>query len=298
MKGIKRTSHFLKQYFVFSKTERKGIYALLFLIVLSLAIPRLWAIAFPPRLLPIHIADLPEQAAVAPPHLADQRTAGTRHLFRFDPNTADSSTLSSLGFAPAVTRSIINYRNKGGHFKKAEDLYRIYHIDSNFITSLIPYIQITKQTPRLRDENNTWHNQARPFKATPVVEINTADSVALVGLFGIGPKTASRIIEFRNRSGGFLSVEQLTDVYGITEELLTELRGKIAADPSRVRYLNINTVSYEELRQNPYLRYKTASAIINYRKQHGAFTHAEDLKKVLVLHDSIYRKLEPYVKVE
>jgi competence protein ComEA len=297
MKGIKRTSRFLKQYFVFSKTERKGIYALLFLVALSLAIPRLWALAFPPKLLTVNITDLPEQAAADSSFLTDNRMAEAHRLFNFDPNTADSSTLTSLGFVPAAARSMINYRNKGGRFNKAEDLYRIYYADSSFIATLIPYVQIT-QTPRRLYDKAEAVKQTRPAIVTNIVEVNTADSAALVGLFGIGPKTASRIIEFRNRAGGFVSIEQLTDVYGITEELLFELRGKITVDPAMVRPLHINTVTYEELRQNPYLRYKTASAIINYRKQHGAFTTSEDLKKVIVLHDSVYRKIEPYVVVE
>lgn len=297
MKGIKRASHFLKQYFVFSRTERKGIYALLILIALSLAVPRLWVVAFPPEPLQFSITTLPEEDesnAPAGPGLEEKTTAA--HLFPFNPNTADSVTFTALGFSPRTARSILKYRLKGGRFRKAEDLYRIYNADSNFISRVIPYARIEAEKKTDREQYKTQYPVSERKSFTPV-EINTADSASLVKLYGIGPKMASKIIDHRTRSGGFFTVEQLTEIYGLDEGLLEELKGKIYADASMVRYININTISFEELKQHPYLRYKTANAIINYRKQHGAFKAVEDLKKIVILPDSTYQKLLPYIRL-
>jgi competence ComEA-like helix-hairpin-helix protein len=76
---------------------------------------------------------------------------------------------------------------------------------------------------------------------------------------------------------------------------LEELNGKIYVDVSKVKYLPINTITYDELKLNPYLRFKIASAIINYRKHHGDFKRVEDLKQVILLPDSTYQKLLPYI---
>ncbi|MES2691423.1 MAG: helix-hairpin-helix domain-containing protein [Bacteroidota bacterium] len=299
MKGIKRASHFLKQYFVFSRTERKGIYALLLLIALSLAIPRLWVIAFPPGPLQFSSIALPEEdkSDFHDRPITDETNPASSRLFAFDPNTADSATLTSLGFPARTARSIINYRNKGGRFRKAEDLYRIYNADSALISRIIPYAQIEAQEHISQQYDNKQYPVSE-HKAFAPVEVNTADSVALVKLYGIGPKMAAKIIDHRIRSGGFFTVDQLTEIYGIDEGLLDELKGKIYADASLVRYININTVTFEGLKQHPYLRYKTANAIINYRNQHGPFKAVEDLKKIVILPDSTYQKLLPYIRLE
>ena len=298
MKGIKRASHFFKQYFVFNRTERKGIYPLLILIALSLALPRLWAIAFPPEPLQFSITTIPEENRAALPDevIPGEANTSSPHLFSFNPNTADSATLTTLGFSPRTARSIINYRTKGGRFRKAEDLYRIYNTDSIFISRLIPYAQIEAPEYLARQQYKTQYPASGP-KALAPVEINTADSISLVKLYGIGPKMASKIIDHRTRSGGFFTVEQLTEIYGVDEGLLEELKGKIYADASMVRYININAITFEELKQHPYLRYKTANAIINYRKQHGPFKAVEDLKKIVILPDSTYQKLLPYIRL-
>ncbi len=299
MKGIKKTGNFIKQYFVFNRTERKGIYALLVLIALSLAIPRLWVIIFPPEPLVFSITNLPEETTITPIDSTTQVVKDeneSKGLFSFNPNKADSETFIQLGFSPKIAGSIIHYRDKGGWFRKAEDMYRIYHVDSHFIARLIPYIQIDEANliTKNKFENNISSTERNAFVP---VEINTADSVSLVKLYGIGPKLASKIIDFRTRSGGFFALKQLTEIYGIDEDLLDELKGKIHVDETVVRYININTVTFEELKKHPYLRYKTANAIINYRMQHGPFKQTEDLKKIIILPDSIYNKLLPYIKL-
>lgn len=300
MKEIKRASRFLKQYFVFNRTERKGIYALLLLIAFSLAAPRLWVFAFPPEPLIFNITNLPagkEPASLTAETFAPETPKTAGRLFPFDPNRADSATFTALGFSPKTARSIINYRKKGGRFRKAEDLYRIYNTDHDFITRIIPYAQI-EAAQKVNDANNKTDYPKTERPAFVPVEINSADSASLVKLYGIGPKMASKIIDYRNRSGGFFTLHQLTEIYGMDEGLLDELKGKIQVNASNVRYININTVSLETLKQHPYLRHKIANAIINYRTQHGWYKQVEDLKKIVILPDSTYQKLLPYIRLE
>ena len=300
MKGIKRASHFLKQYFVFSKSERKGIYVLLILIAIALFVPVIYKWLFPPQPIDFSITTLRDAKEIREPYAADsfaQSDERAIQLFYFNPNTADSATLVSLGFTSKTARSITNYRNKGGKFKKPEDLYRIFNVDSNLISTLLPYVQLDAQEEyQSQFKSNQYTTKEK--KAFVPVELNTADSLQLVSLYGIGPKMASKIIDYRNRIGGFFRVEQLTEIWGIDAFLIEELNGKIYVDVSKVNYLPINTITYDELKLNPYLRFKIASAIVNYRKHHGNFKKVEDLKQVILLHDSTYQKLLPYIKLE
>ncbi len=300
MKKTKRTSHFLKQYFVFSKTERKGIYVLLVLITLSALLPYVYRLVFPPQALAISVQSLsPSSTHLSSNTFADTtdvlQTQSTQILAPFNPNTADSVTLSSLGFTAKNVKSILNYRQKGGRFRQATDLYKLYHVDSQLVTQLLPFVQLdTFVNSKYPPKTYTTYQP----KTNAPVEINTADSQAFVKLYGIGPKMASKIVTYRNEVGGFFTINQLTEIWGFDPLLIDELKGKITVDVNQVRYLRINQVTYEELKKHPYLRYKQAAAIVNYRKQHGPFTSAQELKKVLIIPDSTCKKLEPYLRFD
>lgn len=302
MKEIKKTVNLIKQFFVFSKLERKGIYALILLIAVVAWLPQAYRIVFPPQLLDLKITDLETLATESKNNtntfaVNDLDDTVEHKLFYFNPNTIDSAGLMALGFTPKLTKGILKYRSKGGYFKNAESLYKIYGVDSNLIDKLVPYVQIENK-PAFSNTASRLKFEDKPRARSVSIDINTADSIQLVALYGIGPKMAAKIIDYRQRTGGFFNTAQLLEVYGMDEDVLMELAGKIHADVQRVRYLALNSVLLEELKKNPYVKSKLANAIINYRKQHGAFKKIEDLKKIVILQDSTYNKLLPYLTLD
>lgn len=135
-------------------------------------------------------------------------------------------------------------------------------------------------------------------KATEILDLNGADSVSLVKLYKVGPALASRIISYRNKLGGFISLTQLSEVWGFNIDILYDLEGKIFVDPKKVKIFNLNTVSFEELKQHPYFKINLSQAIINYRNQHGKYHTMNDLKKIKLLNDSIISRISPYSIIE
>lgn len=270
----------------------------MFLLMLLVAvIPRAYSSLFPPPLIAVNIT-FPDTLAATIAQAAFVPTTtevAVPQRFIFDPNTADSVTLLQLGFHQYTVRNVLSYRRHGGRFKAGADLFRVYGADSTLVQQLLPYVQIAEA-----NTGQTAHQTFTPYapKKPVVVELNTADSVALVGLYGIGPAMASRLMAYRSRLGGFVSLSQLTEVYGVTPELLEQLNGRITLNSQYITPINLNTVDEQTLKQHPYLRWKLATAIVNYRKQHGAFTKPDDLKRILILPDSTYQKLRPYLVVE
>jgi competence protein ComEA len=126
------------------------------------------------------------------------------------------------------------------------------------------------------------------------LEMNSCDSASLVYLPKIGPALASRIINYRNRLGGFYNLEQLCEVYGFKEDFLYDLEGKIWVDKTLVKPVYLNTISLEELKIHPYFKYTLSQAVINYRKQHGIFGEIGDLRKIKLVNDSIYNLVAQY----
>lgn len=110
-----------------------------------------------------------------------------------------------------------------------------------------------------------------------VIELNTCDSAALEALPGIGPVLAARIIKYRNLLGGFASVEQLKEVYGLPEETYDLISGRVKAERSLVRKIKINTADYKQMVRLPYFTREEVSAIIKYREGKGRIGCLEEL---------------------
>ncbi len=230
-------------------------------------------------------------------------------LFAFDPNTATPDELQELGIPKFLALRIEKYRQKGGKFRRREDLQKIYDFPPTLFAKLDPYIVLPGEGQNEGvAKSNFEENQAREFPAAPAREnkpyarpaiaafdINTADTTQLIALRGIGSKLSARIVKFRDALGGFHSTEQYAEIFGLDSLALSELRkyGRVQSVPKK---LNINTVSIEELNRHPYFRNrKLNEVIVRYREQHGPYASAESMKAVRILDDATLRKWEPYL---
>jgi len=132
------------------------------------------------------------------------------------------------------------------------------------------------------------------LKSGITIELNSADSAALTRVRGIGGSFAMRIVRYRNRLGGYYNKQQLKEVYGIDTAKYNEIKDQLTIDPSKIIRIDINTVSFASLRQCPYLDYKQASALIEYRTQHGKFATIADVRNVAIITPEILTKIESY----
>lgn len=237
----------------------------------------------------------------------DYKTSVQQQLFTFDPNTASLNDLVRLGLKRRVAQTIINYRNKGGRFYKKEDLARIYTLSEQDYKRLFPYIKITESNPRqYAGTSNTRYQNAsgsdsttRPYpqKQEQPVLVNTAGTEELMQLRGIGNGYANRIIKYREILGGYHKVEQLKEVYGMSDSLYEAIKPFIVIEPEHIKFIAINSASEQELYKHPYIR-KMAKYVVSYRNEIGGFKQVEDFKQVPLINEEIYRKIVPYLSLK
>ena len=136
-------------------------------------------------------------------------------------------------------------------------------------------------------------------KAPPaMIDINQADTTAFIALPGIGSKLASRIVNFRNKLGGFYSVEQVGETFGLPDSTFQIIKPRLQCEPAGVQKININTADVNMLKQHPYIRWNVANAIVQYRQQHGVFSTREQLQQIVLVTPELYHKIEQYIAVE
>lgn len=238
--------------------------------------------------------------------------------FPFDPNTLQASGWQRLGIPDKVIRTILNYLSKGGQFRKPADLGKIYGMRPVDARRLLPYVKI--ELPQWRSAGlsgrTPWNQARRQFpdsadrslnKASltfpPVrrkrysnLDINTADTIAWSGFPGIGTKLAARIVNYRDKLGGFYSSEQVGETWALPDSTFQKIKPWLQCSPASLRKIRINEATVEELKQHPYLRWNLANAIVQYRQQHGAFRSATDLQGIILMTPLLITKIAPYIE--
>lgn len=296
-----------QSYFYHSRKERNALVLLLTLCFICSSLPRLYIWhyendAFSNLYAPevkewIKLA--PERKYPASGHF-DSTSHSARDLpsiekFSFDPNTASLGDLQRLGLSEKQASVIINYRQKGGRFRQPADIHKIWGISPALADNLEPFIHIKEreQAGIVAEKRQQW----APAQVK-TVNINTADSLQFLSLPGIGPGFTSRIMKFRGRLGGFISVNQISEVYGLPDSVFQKIKPHLKCEGGMVKRININLANLDELGRHPYIRYPLAKLIVAYREQHGQFSGIEVLQKIMVLDDSTFNRFKPYISVD
>lgn len=218
-------------------------------------------------------------------------------LFRFNPNTVTREELSQLGFAPSLAQRMINYRTKGGKFFIRTDVKKIYGMDTLLYARLYPFIDlpIERTFAKTEEQKETRTSMVRTREK---FDLNLADTTQLISVFGIGSKLSVRITKYRDRLGGFVTENQLREVFGLDTLVINELKKvSFIADDFVPRFVLINTASEKEMAAHPYIKYTLAKAIAAYRFQHGDFKSVEDLKKIALVDEALFDKIKPYISI-
>ena len=234
-------------------------------------------------------------------------------LFNFNPNSSSIEELVSLGLEQRLANRLINYRNAGGNFSVKDDLKKIYGFPSSLFESLRPYILLPDKLPESNERRRvqitetdmeeslkeTNVNQRRSEKVEALmftIDINTADSLAFRKLRGIGPVYSSRIVKFRAIVGGFNSVGQIKDVFGISDSLFQSFEHQLLVSPAfKPIQININLASFKEINAHPYISFEQTKEIMNGKSKYGKYRSPADLQ-MLSLFDSLQIvKLTPYL---
>ncbi len=218
------------------------------------------------------------------------------HYFEFDPNGLALADWQRLGLSEKQARVIHNYEAKGGRFRTAADLGKIYSLSEETVAKLMPYVRIAAEQPTV-DPSPDKPIAAKAREEPPLLamDLNTADSTALMDLKGIGPVFSVRIVKYRELLGGYYETAQLQEVYGLPAETITSIIPHLVLDKSKIKRLKINHLSSQELAKHPYISYQQARTIVNYRKQHGMFKSMADLQNILSLNPDFFRKIEFYL---
>lgn len=298
-----------KDFFYYSKSERRAVFALSFLIVCLLV-----AILLAPEKETVIVEEpLAENVRTETDKVeADSFQKVVEHrekkavikkteapsrkvvLAPFDPNLADSIELLDLGLSPYVARNVLRYREKGGRFRTPESFARIYGLTEDQFETLRPYIRISESF-RQKTDTSTYVRRdtfavVYKYPKGTLVDVGVADTTELKKIPGIGSGISKAIVGYRNRLGGFYSLEQLREVRFVTPEMMEWFK----LESISIRPLPVNRAGLDRLRNHPYLNFYQAKVILEHRKKHGEIKSLSQLSLYEEFTEKDLKRLSAY----
>ena len=217
-------------------------------------------------------------------------------LRKFDPNTADSTTLLELGLSRWQVRNIYKYRARGGIYRKKSDFAKLYGLTVKQYRTIEPYIVISEDyaeaSTLFEEEKRDTVKYPEKIKEGEHVYLNLADTAQLKKVPGIGSGYARAIISYGQRLGGYVRVEQLMEIDGFPEESLQYFELK----PVPVKKLNINRLSVSKMQRHPYITFFMARAIADYRRLNGPLTDISQLRLNKEFTPDVISRLRDYIE--
>ena len=239
--------------------------------------------------------------------VAAEKSKSKKNTFRVKPesflvDTVSVEYLAGWGLSKRQAEVLVKYRDASGGIFSEEHLRRCYVVDGAVADSLAKYIIYTKraenedgQTIESRAEKSAESRVKNVRKFEPI-EINEADSAALVAIDGIGPKSASEIIKYRNLLGGYYSVEQIAELKCITEANFSKFLTKILCDSCKISKIDINFAAPKELERHPYVSAQTLRRIVKQRQLKGGWSRVEEMTEQNILSEDEAKRLAPYLR--
>ncbi len=214
--------------------------------------------------------------------------------FHFNPNTCSGEDLQRLGLNSRQVKTILKYRSYGTGLKSKSDFRKIYCISTPEFLRLEPWIDL----PDTFIYSHTFKSGKKEPKQIVPIDLSLTDSIELLRLPGIGPAFARRIIKFRDRLGGYSGIEQIKEVWGMTDSLYLVIAPHLSISDSTPASIAINSITLTELGKHPYVGFTIAKVIVSYREQHGSFKTIDQFSRVPLVTEEIFRKLAPYLDLE
>ena len=210
---------------------------------------------------------------------------------KFNPNTYTLTDWTNLGLSEKQSVVILKFTSRGIY--NEEDLKRIFVIPEvlfELIRDSVVYPERIQNTPN----QESFKKQAKQIN---LINLNTADTTEFMKIYGIGAFYAKQIIRYREKLGGYLTKEQLFEVWKMTPEAYEKIKDHVFISEKDVKRININSVTIEELKVHPYLKWNQANSIVKMRIQRNGFKNIEEIKESVLIDSETYEKLFPYLSL-
>lgn len=269
-------------YFYFSKSQRSGLLALLVLIVVLQTIYFFVDFSLPIKENPEKEKWLAVQTEID--SLKSTMSIKGSKLYPFNPNFISDYKGYKLGMSVQEIDRLLVFRKQNKFVNSAAEFQKVTQISDSLLGVIAPYFKFpdwVKQKTKWKTFPNSNYSTFAKKEKLIVIDINIATSEELVKVYGVGEVIAQRILSYKESLGGFVAMEQLNEVWGLSPEVLVNLNKQFKVKSmTGIKKVDVNNASIKELAQFPYFKYTVAKQIVIYRSMNGTINSVDDLIKI------------------
>jgi DNA uptake protein ComE-like DNA-binding protein len=205
-------------------------------------------------------------------------------IYPFNPNFITDYKGYKLGMSVPEIDRLLAFRKENKYVNSPKEFQAVTKVSDSLLNAISPYFKFPDWVNKKKEFKNykNYPNTAFAKKEKIVIiDINKATQEELIKIYGIGEAISLRILKFKESLGGFVSMEQMKDVWGLSPEVIENLNlhFKVLALPN-VKKIDINNASIKELSQFPYFNYQLAKQIVTFRSMNGDIKNIDDLTKI------------------
>ena len=271
----------LKSHFLFNKSQRTGIFLLLFLIV------GFQLMVFFTDFSKVEIQNPEKQKWLSfqteIDSLKQEKFNYVPKIYPFNPNFITDFKGYKLGMSTEEIDRLLAFRKTNKYVNSAGEFQMVTKVSDSLLNVIAPYFKFPDWVTNKKSNKYVNFDKKDFYKKEKIIQIdiNQATTEDLVKVYGIGPALSERILKEKAKFGSFVSMEQLKDVWGLSPEVIENLNKsfKLTVIPN-VKKIKINDASIKELMQFPYFRYALAKEIVTFRSMNGEIKNSEDLSKI------------------
>lgn len=205
-------------------------------------------------------------------------------IYPFNPNFITDYKGYKLGMSVDEIDRLLAFRKNNKYVNSPKEFQNVTQVSDSLLNVISPYfkfpdwVNTKKEFVNYKNYNNTTFAKK---EKTAIIDINKATQEDLIKIYGVGEAISLRILKFKESLGGFVSMEQMQDVWGLSPEVIGNLNTqfKVSVIPN-VKKISINNASIKELSLFPYFKYPISKNIVTYRSMNGDFKNIEDLTKI------------------
>lgn len=203
-------------------------------------------------------------------------------IYPFNPNFITDFKGYKLGMSTVEIDRLLKFREGNKYVNSAEEFQAVTKVSDSLLNAIAPYFKFPDWVKNKKSSFASYEKQSFVKNEKIIlIDINKATQEDLIKIYGIGPGLSERILKQKEILGGFVSMEQMNDIWGLSPEVIEKLNAqfKIGVIPN-VKKIKINDASVKELSQFPYFRYPISKEIVTYRSMNGGIFSSEDLIKI------------------
>jgi DNA uptake protein ComE-like DNA-binding protein len=205
-------------------------------------------------------------------------------IYLFNPNFITDYKGYKLGMSVEEIDRLLSFRKENKYVNSPKEFQNVTKISDSLLNAIAPYFKFPEWVNNKKEFKayKNYSNQAFAKKEKIVlIDINQATQEDLIKIYGIGEAISLRILKQKESLGGFVSMEQMKDVWGLSPEVIENLNThfKVLTLPN-LKKIDVNNASLKELSQFSYFRYALAKEIVTYRSMIGNIKNIEDLTKI------------------